>query len=224
MLSHLWTFLILGAIQIYMTVWGGIVSVKSLPDGENKALHRRVFWFSGILALIVTSIIGYQTYKDQKDDVKYKADASASQQKIQTELDDARAAQNTMNGELLTYAAVLGQMKDSDNVGTKELAAAIREVVHQNSQTTSSKPPSASVAAITNPQAAPQPAPQIQVPLADQTKALKGITSAWTQSVNDWVNIRNQQVPNEKFPQTPEEAKQSQEFHERIEQEWGQKY
>ena len=94
---------------------------------------------------------------------------------------------------------------------TKAVKTALAaSAVKQEPETTKTTPPST--------------APQISVPEADQTKALKGITSSWTKSVDDWADSRLKDVPESSSVPTEEEQKKLQDFDEKISVDWSNRF
>jgi hypothetical protein len=53
---------------------------------------------------------------------------------------------------------------------------------------------------------------------------LKGITSAWTKSVDDWADSRLKDVPETSLAPTEEERKKVQDFDEKISVEWRDRF
>lgn len=198
--------LILASTALTVLLAGIGVEMANNPPSTTKARksYRVGFIVIGGLLIAVTWVQGSRNGSEQ---AKVVSDAASDRATLKSRYDE-------LKGKLDN----IGQVVEHPPAGLTQaqLADVVRKML---------PPKQEQASASTNPpQPAPQPVPQVQVPLADQTKALKGITSAWTQSVNDWINTRNQEVPDEKFPQTSEDWKKSQEFHDKIEQEWSQKY
>ena len=120
MLSHFIAFVLVGFVQIATAFWGGLVSVKALPEGESKFKHYAVFLFLGIFGLGLTVWVGLQTYQTEKDAIDAQGRAEESQKITQTKLDQSLLAQARMGGQLETLGLVVAQIRTSGNIGTKD--------------------------------------------------------------------------------------------------------
>ena len=86
MLSHFIAFALLGIVQVVTAIWGGIVSVKSLPEGENRFKHYAGFLFLGVLGVVLILWVGVQTYQTERE-------AIAAQKNTQAKLDSLQLYQ-----------------------------------------------------------------------------------------------------------------------------------
>ncbi len=136
-------FVALGAIQIGFAVWGGMVSVKSLPSGENRHLHALIFWVLGAFGLILTVVIGSLNYGEQQDAQRDRQEANKVQKqmgqdlsKAQTDLSASRLSEEYMRGQLQSISLMIGkQAEHSPDESLKEMAHGISKIVNQASGT-----------------------------------------------------------------------------------------
>lgn len=82
-------YIVLGLLVLVISVWGGIVSVKSLPAEEKHPGHVWVFVGCGALAFILTLIIGFRNYYAQKESTRLQIQLSSSLQQTSTQLKTA---------------------------------------------------------------------------------------------------------------------------------------
>jgi hypothetical protein len=143
MVSYLLSFILLGIVQIFTAVWGGIVSVKSLPVSEKKMPHVLGFVFLGLFGVVLILWIGYQTYAAEREAKISQERAEQSQidmgndlKEARTKLDQSVLAQEFMKGQLSGLAIVLGKMQDNGTLGAKQVAGAIEKMAQSNAQTT----------------------------------------------------------------------------------------
>jgi hypothetical protein len=127
-LSHFIAFILVGFVQIATAFWGGVVSVKSLPPGESKLKHYGIFLFLGVIGSGLTVWVGLQTYQAEKESTAAQGRAEQSQVRTQEKLDASLQAQARLSGEILAFGSVLGQMKESGNLGMKEVVTAMSQL------------------------------------------------------------------------------------------------
>jgi hypothetical protein len=127
-------FVLLGLVQIVTAVWGGIVSVKSLPETENRKLHLWAFIVLGVFGFLLILATGVQTYQNQKAGEKKQDTLSGDLQDARSKLDRSLLAQAEMNGQLKSIELVMGKFGTSGWPGMKELASALSLARSQNAQ------------------------------------------------------------------------------------------
>ena len=141
-LSHFFAFIFVGFVQIATAFWGGVVSVKALPEGESKLKHYGIFLFLGILGLILTVWVGLQTYDAEEEAIARQKQAEANEKTTQGKLDQSLLSQENIKG-LLTGLAIT--MEKSGNPANDQLSAVVKRF--------SQPPPVNSILdAMTNPQ------------------------------------------------------------------------
>jgi hypothetical protein len=106
MLSHLLSFFLIGAVQVLNALWGGIVSVKSLPPGEKKRLHQGVFVALGVLGLVLTFWAGMQGYQTEKESIAKQEKTDAVQNEIVSLLHELGKAKELTLAEQMEHAPV----------------------------------------------------------------------------------------------------------------------
>jgi hypothetical protein len=129
-------YILLGLAVIALSVWGGIVSAKSLPEGENKMLHISGFIACGVVAFVLTVVVGLRSYYAQKDDLQQQTELKETlkeQVKIAVEtkatLDQSRLDQAEMKGNLQGQLTILGEVmskwSNDSNQNMKDLGVAL---------------------------------------------------------------------------------------------------
>ena len=108
------------------------MSAKSLPPGENKTVHIGGFIFLGVFGCALIVVTGFRTLESQR-----RAAKDATQ--LQTKVDDADSklqqsllSQKSIEGQLLAFGIVLGQMRDMGGSGSRELANAVQQLAKAN--------------------------------------------------------------------------------------------
>jgi hypothetical protein len=125
MLSHFIAFVLVGFVQIATAFWGGIVSVKSLPEGESKLKHYGIFLFLGVVGCGLTIWVGLQTYQAERDAINAQGRAEESQKNTQTKLDQSLLAQEHIKGQLESFAIVLGAIKSNPSSSSGDKLAVL---------------------------------------------------------------------------------------------------
>jgi hypothetical protein len=128
-------YILLGLVVITLGVWGGIVSAKSLPLGENKPLHFWVFVGCGIVSFILTVFVGFRSYYAQKDAAKQQAGLS---QTLKDTLDKLTIASDTlqqsrmdevfMKGQLDGLGIAVGRLGTNGGGNNTDIARALRQI------------------------------------------------------------------------------------------------
>jgi hypothetical protein len=158
--------------------------------------------------LILTAIILFGVWK-----IIPKSQPPLTIGDIKSALQPANSASSTPSSNVVPATS-----KEDSRVATKEDIQNLWRRVSQlqNESNPKPAPPGATITAPTQPSAPAQNA--ISVPIADQTEALKAITSTWTKSVNNWADSRLNEIPGSPvFPATPEDTKK---VHDEIMREW----
>ncbi len=109
--SHFLAFILMGIVQILMTVYGGYIAVKSLPSHERKPLHW-LFIVLGLFGVALTFWIGSQTYESERQ-------AAEAQNQLMKKLEN-------QNGQLTTIA---GMLKVNSN-DPAMIASALAQALH----------------------------------------------------------------------------------------------
>jgi hypothetical protein len=119
MLLHLLSFVVMGIVQLALTVYGGYLAVKSLPPGERRRPHLLGIGGLGCLAVALTVWIGIQSYQSEMQaenvQTQLKHDLAAANQKLENQ-----------TGQLTTIAEML-RVNSNDPV---VLATALAQVLH----------------------------------------------------------------------------------------------
>jgi hypothetical protein len=168
---------VLGAAAVAVTGYlGWIVTVDGVRP-ERKKIYKALFVVCTFSGIVLVALTAYLAPKP------------VSPEQIQKAVEAGIAAHSQNNPQNAVQT----------NSGNRTLAAitqAVRAALPAalpKTDTTKTTPPQ------------PSTAPQISVPEADQTKALKAVTSAWTKLVNDWADSRLKDVQNLPYPTATEE-------------------
>ncbi len=102
----------MGLVQIATAVWGGIISVKSLPPTEKRFPHLSGFIALGIAGVALTFWIGAQSYESERQ-------AEKAQNQLINKLEN-------QNGQL---AAIAGMLK-VNSTDPSVLAGALAQALH----------------------------------------------------------------------------------------------
>jgi hypothetical protein len=102
-------YVLLGLFVILQSVWGGILSVKSLPANEKKLPHFRVIILFGVAALALTVATGIRNFIVQHD-------AAIQQQALLAQVKQTR---ETMIGSADSYCVVYPAMIAQDDGTTR---------------------------------------------------------------------------------------------------------
>jgi len=128
-------YVLLALAQIVSAVWGGIVSVKSLPPDEKKLPHIWGFIALGILGFVLTAAVGVKNYQSQKANSiaqqNLQNDVHDSREDLKTtkqQLSDSRLAEEYMKGQLNGLSMMVGHLNDSGNSGMKEVAKVLNNM------------------------------------------------------------------------------------------------
>ncbi|SRR6266478_1341077 len=110
--SHFVAFVLMGLAQIAMTVYGSVLSIKSMPPSEKRLPHLLGFIALGLFGIILTFWIGAQTYESERQ-------AAEAQNQLMKKLEN-------QNGQLTTIA---GMLKINSN-DPAVLAATLAHALH----------------------------------------------------------------------------------------------
>lgn len=130
-----WLFIILGLVQTWTAVQGGIVSARTLPSGRERNIHIGMFVLLGILGIGLITWQAINVSRSQK--------AAESQQKVlsdkidqtQSKLDKAQESlnislltQERMKGSLDTLQMLAGKIGQNSSSDWKQLVTAVSRV------------------------------------------------------------------------------------------------
>jgi hypothetical protein len=135
-------FVLLGLAVTTLSVWGGIVSVKSLGAGENKAVHIGGFITTGVVAFLLTVAVGVRNYITQRESAKQQAElggslATALSNEIKADRDlktandtlqRSRESEEYMKGQLNGLSLMVGKLGSDNSSGMTTIAKAINQV------------------------------------------------------------------------------------------------
>jgi hypothetical protein len=79
-------------------------------------------------------LVSRPTYEAEKEAIAAQGKAEENQKLTQQKLDLSLRSQDRLAGEVLAFGIVLGQIKDSGNLGMKEVAAAVKQLAQANMQ------------------------------------------------------------------------------------------
>jgi len=131
-------YVLLGIVAIAMAVWGGFVSIKSLPAEESKLKHYWVFAVLGIGSVLLTVCVGVRNYLAQEQSAKDRHDLGellksqgellaqdkSALDQVGRDLGQSRLNEEHMKGQLEMLAPLLHE----DNIaGFQAIGAAIQK-------------------------------------------------------------------------------------------------
>lgn len=137
-------FVLSGIAVIVLAVWGGIVAVKALPEGQDPKPHFWVFIGVGVVAVILTIATGWRNYSSQKDAAEeqrqlrqaletdgnlIKSQGTLLSQTKAT-LDQSRINEAQMDGELKMVGPMLASIHGDQSSAISKMA----DVLETNSQ------------------------------------------------------------------------------------------
>lgn len=127
--------ILLGLFVTILTVWGGIVSAKSLPLGEKKSTHIWGFILCGTIAFLLTVFIGFRSHYAQRDSERQQkglADSlkqtSESLNQEYALLEQSRFSEEFMKGQLNGLGMLVGRLNSDGTSASANLARAIRQI------------------------------------------------------------------------------------------------
>jgi hypothetical protein len=188
---------VLGAAAVAVTGYLGWIATVDGVRPERKKIYKVLFVVCTCSGVVLVALTGYLAPKPvSPQDIQRAVEAGSPH------------SQNNPQNAVQTNSSN-PTMADITQAVRTAFAASANKQESDNAKTTPTQPP---------------PPTQISVPEADQTKALKAITSAWTKLVDDWADSRLKDVPESSVPPTEEDRKKIQAFDEKISVEWSNRF
>jgi hypothetical protein len=134
-------FISLGVAVTVLAVWGGVVAVRTLPDGENRSPHLWVFIGAGVVAITLTIFIGIRNFYAQKESARQQGETRDSLSHANNQLDgesqaleQSRLAEEYMMGQLNALSQMMSRIGTGGG-SSAQIASALSATMREMERT-----------------------------------------------------------------------------------------